>query len=137
MGGVGERFYLVEVGGGGRGPNRLAGLYDHALDAAGVAERLLEALADVPHRRPFRVDVVDAWTRETVTSVRPGVPVDPDVCPYCGQPNDPFVAARGTAGDGTGVVLPSPVPSTGCDGEHGAPACSSPDCWQRDPDGTT
>lgn len=83
-------FRLVEHGGGPGGPRTLAGVYDNVDAACTVAERLLEALADRPHRRPYLIQVVDLWTREIVTRVTPYTERDGDVCVACGQPVDPF-----------------------------------------------
>lgn len=89
LGGPGSRFRLVEYGGGG-GPRTLPRLYGSALEAVLAAENLLAALEHKPHRRPFRVDVQDIWTRETVSRVVPDMDRDPDVCVACHQPVDPF-----------------------------------------------
>lgn len=104
-------YRLVEYGGGTRGANTWPAVYGDVLEAVEVGEKVMAALADRPHRRPFRVDVVDVWTRETVTSVRLGVDRDPAVCPACGAPDDPFaVVPLGGTPTGAGVNPSPPAP---------------------------
>ena len=86
-------FRLVEYGGGPGGPRTLSRVYPTVDLAADAAERMLGRLAGKPHRRPHRVDVVDLWTRETVTRISPYTERDRDVCVACGQPLDPFGSA--------------------------------------------
>lgn len=86
-------YRLVEYGGGSRGANTFPRIYPEVLEATEVAERIMADLAGVAWRRPFRIDVIDVWTRETVVTVRVGVDRDRDVCPACGAPSDPFAPA--------------------------------------------
>jgi hypothetical protein len=93
-------------------------IYPTVLEAVEVGERVMAALERVPHRRPFRVDVVDVWTRETVTSVRLGVERDPDVCVACGAPSDPFgpVEQDQVPPPPAGGAHPTPLPVGGTPG---------------------
>jgi len=83
-------YRLVEVGGGRMGANTFPKVYETVVEACDVAETILDALADTPHRCPHTIQVVDVWTRETVTRVSRRVERDRDVCPVCGAPTDPF-----------------------------------------------
>jgi len=90
-------YRLVAYGYGGRGALDLSGVYGELDEAVTVGERLFVALEHKPHLRPFRIDVVDVWTRETVSRLVPNVDRDPAVCAACGAPRDPFAAGKGGA----------------------------------------
>jgi hypothetical protein len=110
-----EVYRLVDVGNGRRTFPRLYRSLQAAEDAA---EHMLAGLVDRPHRLPYQVDIIDAWTFERVKSVRADV----------GRPWDPDPFADGVqqeslplppSGGGTpvshagGTSVPGPAENTG------------------------
>lgn len=92
-------FRLVEAGVPGGGPLHVPMIYDDVDTARAVAEAIMEALVDRPHRRPFGYMVVDVETGEIVTRVRADSVHDPD--PF------PVVTSR-EQGHGSSEAVPSP-----------------------------
>ena len=111
-------FRLTLYGWGGAGPLTLSPVFPDLDAAVERAERLFVDLAGYPHKRPHRVDVVDLWTRETVTRVTPDTDRDRGVCAACGAPSDPFglpfesAPSRGPERAGPAENPPPPVDPT-------------------------
>lgn len=106
---AGTAFRLIEVGGGGGGQLTQTAIYGSVDEALIMAERILDRLADRPHRRPFEMRIQDVWTRQTVARVHADIVRDPDVCVACGQPNDPFAPpGDAAASGGADAGVPSP-----------------------------
>jgi hypothetical protein len=116
-------YRLVEVGGGRMGANMLPHVYADLGEACDAGERLLDALAPYPHRRPHTVQVVDVWTREVVTRITPYTDRDRDVCVACGQPDDPFgpVEQDLLPPPPGGSAPPPAAASAGAQGGHAGP----------------
>ncbi|HKE76479.1 MAG TPA: hypothetical protein VKB57_22880 [Acidimicrobiales bacterium] len=68
-------YRLTEYGVGG--PFTYPSTYPTVEAALRAAEVLLSGLADHPQRRPLRVAVIDAWTRQPVAAVTPEHGPDP------------------------------------------------------------
>lgn len=86
-------------------------IFESIGDALDRAELILETLASKPHRRPYLIQVVDAWTGEIVTAVRPETEErEPGTCRLCGQPDDPFASGPdpSTAGETPPPSAPGP-----------------------------
>jgi len=64
-------YRLVVHGYGGRGPLTLSPIYDDLEMARAISEGMFTALEAYPGKRPFRIEIFDVWTRETVSNVYP------------------------------------------------------------------
>ena len=110
-------FRLVEAGVSGGGPLTVVTVYATTDEARAVAERVLDQLADRPHRRPWAYRIVDIETGELVDTVWPPSVYNPDpFSPVAASSPEPM-GGQAPAPDNTpNVVLPTagvdPGPAT-------------------------